>query len=129
MSNINAILVFGIDQYGISRGACFGSNDIEAAVVAAICSGLILCPAIGPELVSIAAELPSSNDEEIAEGAVPTISPMLLDRLVDASRDMACHEATLEVIAEANQIALPGANVRGAAAFEHRPRRHIDGRR
>jgi hypothetical protein len=84
-SSGQSLVLYGLDELGKARAACFAAKDAALARKAAGLMGLKVLPVASPQQVEIAARLPTGRLYSSGRGLVPNIRSALYGKLVAAA--------------------------------------------
>ena len=84
-SPTTSLVLYGLDEGGKPRAACFAARDAVLAKKAAGLMGLTVLPIAGPQQIEIAARLPVGRLYSSGRGLVPNIRAKLYGQLVEAA--------------------------------------------
>jgi len=79
------LVLYGQDEHGKPRAACFAARDALLARKAAGLMGLTVLPVASPQQIEVAAKLPVGRLYSSGRGLVPNIRPALYDKLMEAA--------------------------------------------
>lgn len=86
-----SLVLYGLDESGKPRAACFAAKDAALAKKAAGLMGLTVLPVVSPQQIEIAARLPVGRLYSSGRGLVPNIRASLYGKLVEAATGVAAN--------------------------------------
>jgi hypothetical protein len=84
-SPTTSLVLYGLDESGKPRAACFAARDAVLAKKAAGLMGLTVLPVASPQQTEIAAKLPAGRLYSSGRGLVPNIRATLYQRVIEAA--------------------------------------------